>query len=561
MAPRAPKPTVNGPDRHRARTRQRVPRLLRRARSARALADSTRFTHLLDHTDVAALMTEIRRATRLLTGAETSDLWLWRARAPLGATSTASRRERIPSDAVRRRLQAGHSVVSRDEAGITLRVPLVHAGRTLGCVQLGMQRDATPVARASLRRYLTLAGIALARALAEERNARQLRRYEALLDSLPDACLLLLDAHGVIQGVRGHAGGLLGRSPNNVIGQVLAAPETRRGLLKVGRSRLRALFNDARAQGKARYETQIRTDGGAVDVQLTLVDLGSNGEFVCVLRDLTEVKTMERVLLRRNDELQLAAERLKEIDILKNEFMSNVSHELRTPLTAIIAYSEAILISSPEPDTQKEFLRVIAEQGHKLQRLIGGLLDIAKLESLATELKLQDGDLNEVVRAAAVTVRPQADKNGVTIALELTPNLPRVFLDELRAQQIVWNLLTNAVKFSPAGSSIRLRTWAADGAVWAAITDQGIGIAPEHHSLIFEKFVQVDGSTTRRHGGVGLGLDLVKHLVELHGGTVRVESVPGAGATFTFSIPLEKRRLPRLGATQKVTAAGAGKGS
>jgi PAS domain-containing protein len=213
-------------------------------------------------------MTEIRRATRALTGAETSDLWLWRARARLGAPNTASRHDRMPSDAVRRRLQAGHAVESRDEAGITLRVPLVHAGRTLGCVQLGMQRDATSAARASLRRYLGVAGIALARTLAEERNARQLRRYEALLDSLPDACLLLLDAHGVIQGVRGHAGGLLGRSPNNVIGQVLAAPEAKRGLLKIGRSRLRTLFTDARAQGKARYEAQIQTDGGEVDVRL-----------------------------------------------------------------------------------------------------------------------------------------------------------------------------------------------------------------------------------------------------------------------------------------------------
>jgi signal transduction histidine kinase len=121
--------------------------------------------------------------------------------------------------------------------------------------------------------------------------------------------------------------------------------------------------------------------------------------------------------------------------------------------------------------------------------------------------------------------------------------------------------LADQCRSSAAGSIIRIRTWAADRSVWAEITDQGIGIAPEHHDLIFEKFVQVDGSSTRRHGGVGLGLDLVKHLVELHGGSVRVESVPGAGATFTFNIPLEKRRSPRLGATQKHATAASGKGS
>ena len=553
------KPTVIGPDRRRSRLVRRVPRFLRRARRARSLADSSRFAHLLEPADVATLLTEIRRASRALLGAEASDLWLWRTRTPWGAGGPHP--HNAPADAVLRRLQAGHAVVTRDANGINCFFPLVHATRILGCVQLGLQHDPTPAARAALRRYVALAGTALARALAEERTARQLRRYEALLDSLPDACLLLLDAHGVIQGVRGHASGLLGRSPDRVIGQALVAPDARRGLVKLGRNRLRALFTAARQQGKARHETQIRTEGGEVDVQLTLVDLHSNGEFVCVLRDLTEVKTMERVLLRRNDELQQAAERLKEIDILKNEFMSNVSHELRTPLTAIIAYSEALLISAPDPNTQKDFLRVIAEQGHKLQRLIGGLLDIAKLESLATELKLQEGDLNEVVRAAFVTVRPQADNCSVTVELDLAADLPRVFLDELRAQQIVWNLLSNAIKFSPAGSIVRVRTWHADDAVWGAITDQGIGIAPEYHELIFEKFVQVDGSSTRRHGGVGLGLDLVKHLVELHGGSVRVESVPGAGATFTFSIPLEKRRRSRLGRQSRVAATTAGKRS
>ena len=207
-----------------------------------------------------------------------------------------------------------------------------------------------------------------------------------------------------------------------------------------------------------------------------------------------------------------------------------------------------MLRNPPDAKTRDNFLRVIAEQGEKLQRLIAGLLDIAKLDSLATELKLQLGAINDIIEAAVVTVRPPADKKHVHIGLELESDLPPVYLDELRSQQIVWNLLTNAIKFSPPGSTITVRSWSRDGHVWAAVSDQGIGIAPEHHQLIFHKFVQVDGSTTRRHGGVGLGLDLVKHLVELHGGTVEVESVLGQGATFRFSIPVEKRRQPRFGA-------------
>jgi signal transduction histidine kinase len=281
-------------------------------------------------------------------------------------------------------------------------------------------------------------------------------------------------------------------------------------------------------------------------VQLKLVDSQGDGDLLCILRDLTAVKTMEQALLRRNRDLSEAAERLKEIDMLKNEFMSNVSHELRTPLTAIIAYAEALLLTQPDEKTREEFLRVIAEQGHKLQKLIGGLLDIAKLDSLATELKLQLASLNDVIEAAAVTVRPFADKGRIRVEFNLDPELPPVYLDELRSQQIVWNLLNNAIKFSPPHSSIRVRTWAERGHVWAEVSDEGIGIAPEHQRLIFEKFVQVDGSSTRRHGGVGLGLDLVKHLVELHGGTVSVRSTPGRGSSFSFSIPIEKRQRPRF---------------
>ncbi len=286
-------------------------------------------------------------------------------------------------------------------------------------------------------------------------------------------------------------------------------------------------------------------------MHLVCVASGDQDEVLLTVRDLSEVKAMEKALLRRNHELSVAAERLKEVDMLKNEFMSNVSHELRTPLTAIIAYAEALLLTTPEPKTRDEFLRVICEQGHKLQKLIGGLLDIAKLDSLATELKLQLGSLNDVIESAVVTVRPTAEKNQIDIVLELEPDLPPVYLDELRSQQIVWNLLTNAIKFSPPRSTIAVRSWSGESKVWASVTDEGPGIAREHQELIFEKFVQVDGSSTRRHGGVGLGLDLVKHLVELHGGDVRVESAVGRGSTFTFGIPIEKRRKPRFGPKSK----------
>jgi signal transduction histidine kinase len=391
-------------------------------------------------------------------------------------------------------------------------------------------------------------------------RAAALRRSEALLDNLPDVCCLILSSAGTVLEVRGDARGFLGRDAAALCGRSLLSPvEGRNAMLGLGRARWSALLGAAHEAGRTESEVRWRRGERDMHVQVTLVDLGRDDGVLCVLRDLSPVRAMEQALLRRNEELTQAAERLKEIDILKNEFMSNVSHELRTPLTAIIAYSEALLLAAPEAERQREFLHVIAEQGHKLQRLIGGLLDIAKLETLATELKLQQASLNDVVRAAVVTVKPLADKSRIALATALQPDLPDVWLDELRAQQIVWNLLTNAVKFSPPDSTVRVRTWSRDGRVWTSVADQGIGIAPEHQQLIFEKFVQLDGSTTRRQGGVGLGLDLVKHLVELHGGEVAVESTAGQGSVFTFSIPIEKRARPRLTDARSAQPATAGR--
>ena len=529
--------------RQRARHAQPPSRALRRqatrARRRRSRVDVDLVARLLDVADLPALANEIVRGARELARPESCVLVL----EPRHTAGTGSSRRRTTT-------RRNHG----DRRGATWLLPLRHRGRVFATLRAGFAQVPPPARIDSLRRYLEHGAAALARIAAEQRARRQQMRSAALLDSLPDACLLVVSATGTIADVRGRAPQLVGAEPHRWIGAPLATPDGRTGLLQLSRTRLRQLLSAARARGRTELESVIQGPR-PVPVSLTLVSVRAGGEMIGVLRDLTAVKAMEAALLQRNAELSQAAERLREIDVLKNEFLSNVSHELRTPLTAIIAYTEAILRTPPDAKTQREFLHVIAEQGHKLQRLIGGLLDMSKLESLATELKMQQASINAVVRSAVITVQPIADKNRITLLPELAADLPDVWLDELRAQQIVWNLLTNAVKFSPPETTVRVRTSADDNHVWIAVSDEGAGIAPEHQKLIFEKFVQLDGSSTRRHGGVGLGLDLVKHLVELHGGTVRVESVPGHGATFWFSIPIEKRRRPRLEGAQRAAAA------
>lgn len=397
---------------------------------------------------------------------------------------------------------------------------------------------------AGLRAFVDECARALGATLGTSPRATPDPLRQALFESLPETCFVSVDPDGTIVEFIGGAADLepilapfVSRSLHDMANE---------GVLGLTATAVHDILEQARRDGRTEVESTLRAAPNRLDVQLVFVTSPDDDALLCTVRDLTEVKAIERALLRRNRELSIAAERLKEVDVLKNEFMSNVSHELRTPLTAIIAYAEAILLTKPNAKTQEEFLGVICEQGHKLQKLISGLLDIAKLDSLATELKLVRGSLNDIIESAVVTVRPVADKSQIRIHLDLDPGLPLVFLDELRSQQIVWNLLTNAIKFSPQHSRIEVRTWMDDGRVWASVVDEGPGIAPEHQALVFEKFVQVDGSSTRKHGGVGLGLDLVRHLVELHGGDVQVRSALGEGSTFVFNIPVEKRRRPRV---------------
>lgn len=285
---------------------------------------------------------------------------------------------------------------------------------------------------------------------------------ESILDGIPETCIVLVSRTGNVRSIHGEAQDLLGTPAQQLLGNFLTSYESA-DHLGISVMRLHRVMVAARRTGRANLEATVRQGDHPVDVLLTLVDLGDH--IACVLEDRSAVHAMRRALLRRNNELQQAAERLQEVDILKNEFLSNVSHELRTPLTAIIAYTEALLMSQPEQETLSKFLNVIADQSHKLQELILGLLDISKLDSLATELKLSRGSLNDVVQAAIVTVHPTAESKRIRIETQLPDSLPSVFLDELRSQQIVWNLLNNAIKFSPQGATIQIRTWSNEDSV------------------------------------------------------------------------------------------------
>jgi signal transduction histidine kinase len=269
----------------------------------------------------------------------------------------------------------------------------------------------------------------------------------------------------------------------------------------------------------------------------------SPGEFPPALIDLLRTFATQSVLAIQNARLfREIAEKSRQLEAAsrhKSEFLANMSHELRTPLNAIIGFSEVLLerMFGEVNAKQVEYLEDILTSGQHLLSLINEILDLSKVEAGRMELELSTFDLPQTLENALTLVRERATRRGIVLDLKVDERLGSLVGDERKIRQVLLNLLSNAVKFTPEGGRVGLTAAPADGAVQIAVTDSGIGIAPEDQAAIFEEFRQVGGDYARKQEGTGLGLTLAKKFVELHGGKIWVESELGKGSTFTFTLP------------------------
>ena len=231
---------------------------------------------------------------------------------------------------------------------------------------------------------------------------------------------------------------------------------------------------------------------------------------------------------------------LEEASRHKSEFLANMSHELRTPLNAIMGFSEVLLerMFGELNEKQAEFVQDVLGSGRHLLSLINDILDLSKVEAGRMELHLAPFNLPLAIESAVNLVRERASRHGIALSLAIDAALGEFVADERKVRQILLNLLANAVKFTPDGGRIEVQ--AALAGDWAdiAVRDTGIGIAPEDQAAVFEEFRQVGGQHHQKREGTGLGLALAKRFVELHGGTIRVQSAVGQGSTFTFTLPV-----------------------
>lgn len=280
-----------------------------------------------------------------------------------------------------------------------------------------------------------------------------------------------------------------------------------------------------------------RRDGSAVEIELSLTL--SADTLVCCCRDISLRKAHERRLADSMRALDETNARLQKANRLKDEFLACMSHELRTPLHSVLGIAEVLAddLAGPTTERQRYLLEQIRASGRHLEALISDLLEVSRIESGALTLVREPVSLQYVIDVSLEMVQRQATDAGLTLVRPATESRLLLNLDERRMIQVLLNLLTNAVKFTPPGGRVSVDVEEDATTVALAVHDTGIGIAAGDRAHLFEAFRQVDSSLTRSTGGAGLGLYLVKRLTELHGGHITLDSEPGRGSCFRVLLP------------------------
>jgi cell cycle sensor histidine kinase DivJ len=458
----------------------------------------------------------------LITGGTLSPLMIWFALVPAEAALAGGRRSAIRAAAA--------------------------AALALICVGIVEALHALPEARLFLPLWQFYVGSALAAVvqaafIASAAQDRQRRADEAAAEGaamyrfLAENAMDLITLHGADGRIRfaspaAHA--LLGRAPDSLLTMSaisLAHPEDMRTM--------QSAFVEASYFGRA-AEAEVRlkrADGTYVWTEIRCrpaeQTYGEETEIVAVTRDISERKAHERELIEARDLAESASR-------AKSHFLANMSHELRTPLNAIIGFSEVMTHEMFGPlgkPRYREYAGLIHESGGHLLELINGILDMSKIEAGKFELCEEMFDLPEVATQSVRFVKLQADRKGVVLKTAIPADCAAMFADKRAIKQILVNLLTNGVKFTPRGGEVKVWAVRDGGGLQIAVRDTGIGISAEDVKRLGRPFEQVDGAHVRKHEGTGLGLALVKALAAMHGGEAVIESRLGHGTTVRLRLP------------------------
>ena len=346
-------------------------------------------------------------------------------------------------------------------------------------------------------------------AVGEER-----RLLATVLSRMADGAVIT-DGAERVQLINPAAAGLLDTTESEAVGRPFAQVARHHRLIDLWRR------SNERGEEMEGTIEMYRQDVFLRAIVTPLDDEGTEGSLT-ILQDLTRVRRLETV---------------------RRDFVSNLSHELRTPLASLKALVETLRDGALEdPKAAGRFLNSVETEVDALTQMVQELLDLSRVESGQVPLNLVPADVGEVLSRPAERLRPQAERAGLTLSVELPPDPPRVLADVERMQQVVINLLHNAIKFTPPGGRVTISAEAAGDEMIMSVRDTGVGIAAENLDRIFERFYKADRA--RSGGGTGLGLAIAKHIVQAHGGRIWAESMEGAGSSFYFSLRVADRRIP-----------------
>jgi PAS domain S-box-containing protein len=357
------------------------------------------------------------------------------------------------------------------------------------------------------------------------------RRLIAIVESSDDA-IVSKDLNGIITSWNQGAERLFGYAASEVIGKSITIIIPAERLAEEEH----VLASVRRGDRVAHFETiRRRKDGTMVPISLSVSPILDEYGVVIgaskIARDISERVRAERERAQLVDALQ-------EANRLKDEFLATLSHEIRTPLNAILGYAQLLESAQLEPQHREKAADAIARNAESLTKIIDDILDVSRITAGRLRLKIEPVHLPELVQDALSAVQLAAEAKGIRLVTEIDPAVTPVAGDAARLQQVLWNLLINAIKFTPRGGQVVVAAGPVDGGSRIVVRDTGVGIASEFLPFVFDRFRQADSRTTREFAGLGLGLAIARHLVELHGGTITASSEgPGKGSTFTVILP------------------------
>jgi PAS domain S-box-containing protein len=354
----------------------------------------------------------------------------------------------------------------------------------------------------------------------------------ALIESADDA-IISKTLEGIITSWNKGAERIFGYTADEVIGQpvTILIPEGQEDEEPAILARLSA------GERIEHYETiRVRKDGTRIAISLTVSPIkGPNGDIIGaskIARDITEQRQARK-------ELDEAYRQAEESSRLKEEFLATISHELRTPLSAILGWARMLRLGQLSKENAAKALDTIERNARAQAQLIDDLLDVSRIVTGKLRMDVRPSDPNSFIDAAVEAVRPAAEAKGVRLQKVIDTGLISIPGDPVRLQQVIWNLLSNAIKFTPRGGRVQIRSERVNSHLEIVVSDTGQGISPDFLPHVFDRFRQADQKASRQHGGMGLGLAIVRHLVELHGGNVSATSEgEGQGATFTVRLPI-----------------------